>query len=173
MLYKLPFCPHNSVSFMLCGNWKTIFKHTFLAPQCRASSTLASHTNCSHIMLMDLGLSAPALKVKVASFRITKFNDAARNENNILTAVCIETGRLQCLLALGFCDRASWANCEEREREKTNKMKQSDIYYQLLSQNVSGIIMPIFRSSARTLQSSAPQPLPTTSSRTSAAHHMQ
>jgi len=56
---------------------------------------------------MDLGLSAPALKVKVASFRITKFNDAARNENNILTAVCIETGRLQCLLALGFCDRAS------------------------------------------------------------------
>jgi len=33
--------------------------------------------------------------------------------------------------------------CEERE--KTNKMQQSDVYYQLLSQYVSGIIMPIFR----------------------------
>jgi len=29
--------------------------------------------------------------------------------------------------------------------EKTNKMQQSDVYYQLLSQHVSGIIMPIFR----------------------------
>ena len=31
-------------------------------------------------------------------------------------------------LALGFCDRASWANCEVRE--KTNKMQQLDVYYQ-------------------------------------------
>ena len=29
--------------------------------------------------------------------------------------------------------------------EKTNKMQQSDVYYQLLSQHVSGIIMFIFR----------------------------
>jgi hypothetical protein len=33
----------------------------------------------------------------------------------------------------------------ERERERTNKKQQSDVYYQLLSQHVSGIIMPIFR----------------------------
>jgi len=31
------------------------------------------------------------------------------------------------------------------KREKTNKMQQSDVYYQLLSQRVSGIITPIFR----------------------------
>ena len=31
------------------------------------------------------------------------------------------------------------------KREKTNKMQQSDVYYQLLSQHVSGIIMLIFR----------------------------
>ena len=31
------------------------------------------------------------------------------------------------------------------KREKTKKMQQSDVYYQLLSQHVSGIIMPIFR----------------------------
>ena len=31
------------------------------------------------------------------------------------------------------------------KREKTNKMQHSDVYYQLLSQHVSGIIMPIFR----------------------------
>jgi len=31
------------------------------------------------------------------------------------------------------------------KREKTNKMQQSDVYYQLLSQHVSGIIVPIFR----------------------------
>ena len=56
-------------------------------------------------------------------------------------------------------------------REKTNNMQQSDVYYQLLSQHVSGIIMPIF--SARILQRSAPQPLPTTSSRTRAVHRMK
>jgi len=33
--------------------------------------------------------------------------------------------------------------CEERE--KTNKMQQLDVYYQLLSQHVSGIIMLIIR----------------------------
>ena len=76
--------------------------------------------------------------------------------------------------------------------EKTNKMQQSDVYYQLLSEHVSGIFIPIFRRTktvcycmwcaalvlldvvgARTPQRSAPQPLPTTSSRTSAAHQMQ
>ena len=31
------------------------------------------------------------------------------------------------------------------ERKKSNKMQRSDVYYQLLSQHVSGIIMPIFR----------------------------
>ena len=31
------------------------------------------------------------------------------------------------------------------KREKTNKMQQSDVYYQLLSQHVLAIIMPIFR----------------------------
>ena len=45
--------------------------------------------------------------------------------------------------ALGSCDRATWAKCDETE--KTNKIQQSDVYYQLLSQHVSGIIMPIFR----------------------------
>jgi len=29
--------------------------------------------------------------------------------------------------ALGFCDRASWANCGVRE--KTNKMQQLEIYF--------------------------------------------
>jgi len=45
-----------------------------------------------------------------------------------------------------------------RER-KNQKMQQLDVYYQLLSQHVSGIIMPIFRR--------------TTSSRTRAVHQMQ
>jgi len=31
------------------------------------------------------------------------------------------------------------------EDRKTNKMQQLDVYYYLLSQHVSGIIMPIFR----------------------------
>ena len=34
---------------------------------------------------------------------------------------------------------------ESVNREKTNKMQQPDIYYQLPSQHASGIIMPIFR----------------------------
>jgi hypothetical protein len=37
------------------------------------------------------------------------------------------------------------------EREKTNKMQQSDVYYQLLFQHVSGIIMPIFRKTTNVL----------------------
>ena len=53
------------------------------------------------------------------------------------------TGTLHEDLFLSSCDRASWAKCEERE--KTNKMQQLDVYYQLLSQHVSGTIMPIFR----------------------------
>jgi len=78
------------------------------------------------------------------------------------------------------------------KREKTNKMQQSDVYYQLLSQHVSGIIMPIFRrtktvcyciwcaalvlldvvgSGCGALRCGVRAP--TTSSRTSAAHHMQ
>ena len=36
-------------------------------------------------------------------------------------------------------------NTELVKREKTNKIQQSDVYYQRLSQHVSGIIMPIFR----------------------------
>ena len=35
--------------------------------------------------------------------------------------------------------------------EKTNKMQQSDVYYQLLSQHVSSTIMPIFRRSKTVL----------------------
>ena len=31
------------------------------------------------------------------------------------------------------------------KREKTNKMQQSNVYYQLLSRHVLGIIMPVFR----------------------------
>ena len=38
-----------------------------------------------------------------------------------------------------------YVSTEFMKREKTNKMQQSDVYYQLLSQHVSGIIMPIFR----------------------------
>ena len=44
------------------------------------------------------------------------------------------------LLALCSCDRASWTKCEERIPTRCNN---SDVYYQLLSQHVSGIIMPI------------------------------
>jgi len=35
---------------------------------------------------------------------------------------------LQSHSTLGFCDRASWANCEVRE--KTNEMQQLDVYFQ-------------------------------------------
>jgi len=31
------------------------------------------------------------------------------------------------------------------EEKETKKMQQSEVYYQFLSQHVSGIIMPIFR----------------------------
>jgi Ni/Fe-hydrogenase subunit HybB-like protein len=84
------------------------------------------------------------------------------------------------------------------EREKPTRC--NNVYYQLQSQLVLGNIMPIFRRtktvcyciwctalvlldvvgssyvvlhSARILQRSAPQPLPTTSSRTNTVHRMQ
>jgi len=44
-------------------------------------------------------------------------------------------------------------NCHEQsvKREKTNKMQHLDVYHQLLSQYVSGIIMPIFGRSKNVL----------------------
>ena len=60
---------------------------------------------------------------------------------------------------------------QSMKREKTNKMQQLDDY-KLLPQYVSGIIMPIFRKTKNPLQDSAPQPLPTTSSRTRTIHQM-
>jgi len=72
------------------------------------------------------------------------------------------------------------------KREKTNKMQQSDVYYKLLSQHVSGIIMLIFRRTKTVcyciwctalvllvVVGSGCGALPTTTSRTSAVHHMQ
>ena len=67
-------------------------------------------------------------------------------------------------LPLGFCDRASWANCEVRE--KTNKTQQLDVYYQYFLNMFRTSRAESNLHSARTLQDSAPQPLPTTSSRT-------
>jgi hypothetical protein len=90
--------------------------------------------------------------------------------------------------------------CEERE--KTNKMQQLYVYYQLLSQHVSGYHYahlqenkePVtafgvlfwfcwmwlvavggrcLKGSVYFLQDSAPQPLPITSSRTRTIHQMQ
>jgi len=45
-----------------------------------------------------------------------------------ITAVWLMYAERSIECTLGFCDRASWVNCEERE--KTNKMQQSDVYYQ-------------------------------------------
>jgi len=41
--------------------------------------------------------------------------------------------------------RANFRTLREEREKKTNKMQKLDVYYQLLSQHVSGIIMPIFR----------------------------
>jgi len=72
-------------------------------------------------------------------------------------------------------------------REKTNKMQQLDVYYEHFLNMFRASLCPSSGEqdvcyctwyysklhSARTPQRSAPQPLPTTSSRTSAAHHVQ
>ena len=55
-----------------------------------------------------------------------------------------------CLKNLRCCPVGMWVSCcvcacWSVKREKTNKMQQSDVYYELLSQHVSGIIMPVFR----------------------------
>ena len=56
----------------------------------------------------------------------------------LLDVVCSGCGALRCRM------RASSHREQSVKTEKTKKMQQSDIYYQLLSQHVSGIIMPIF-----------------------------
>ena len=95
------------------------------------------------------------------------------------------------------CQAALWLVCYKHiceVREKTNKMQQSDIYYQHFLNMFRATLCPssgdqdvcycmwyaalvlldvVGLHSAHTPQGSAPQPLPTTSSRTSAAHHMQ
>jgi len=44
-----------------------------------------------------------------------------------------------------FNETEKSGNTQTVKREKTNKIQKSDVYYQLLSQHVSGIITPIFR----------------------------
>ena len=61
----------------------------------------------------------------------TFISDALLRVVSVYTPVSL----LSCILELPKCE----------EREKTNKMQQSDVHYQLMSQHVSGIIMPIFR----------------------------
>ena len=64
---------------------------------------------------------------------IWKLRKVFYNHNRyIFTHSCVAV-KIQTMLTL----------CEESK--KTNKMQQLDVYYQLLSQHVSGIIMPIFR----------------------------
>jgi len=55
--------------------------------------------------------------------------------------------------------------------EKTNKMQQSDVYYQLLSQHVSGIIMPIFRKTKTVCYCKCSHPI--TQRPTTATNHIQ
>jgi len=64
--------------------------------------------------------------------------DGRKDGQTDMTKLIVVFPRI-CLQILGSCDRASWAKCAERE--KTNKMQQLDVYYQLLSQHVSGIMM--------------------------------
>ena len=65
---------------------------------------------------------------------------------------------------LAWCFRFLWPCIVSKVwRDKTNKMQQLNVYYQLLSQHYS----------AHFLQDSALQPLPTTSSRTRTIHQMQ
>ena len=59
------------------------------------------------------------------AYWITKATNMLRICNGISTATMLTRTVHQ---SLGFCDRASWANCEVRE--KINKIQQLDVYYQ-------------------------------------------
>ena len=95
---------------------------------------------------------------------------------------------------LGSCDRESWAKCEERvnQQDATIRCLLSTTvstcfghHYAHLQEDKDRVLLHMVYCAgsagcsnsnlhtARSLQRSAPQPLPTTSSRTSAAHHMQ
>ena len=117
--------------------------------------------------------------------------------------VYVVSWNLHTKFTLGFRDRASWANCEVRGKTNKmqqldvyyryllNMFRASlcpssgeqDVCYcvrctALVLLDVVGSGCGALRSnsnlhSARTLQRSALQPLPTTTSRTSAVHHMQ
>ena len=79
------------------------------------------------------------------------FTDAALIQSTTasLTSTLISLSARLSLSSLHLCTKYYSATntdiTECEEREKTSKMQQSDVYYQLLSQHVSGIIMPIFR----------------------------
>jgi len=124
--FLINFVPWQLLSF-LCDRWS---RHTVNRTVVRANEVLIS------VHLMQI------------------WSESRRSaENKLFFVLCSLFFVLLCPYgarnkwhSLGSCDRASWAKCEDREREReTNKMQQLDVYYQLLSQHVSGIIMPIFR----------------------------
>ena len=95
---------------------------------------------CTNMYELAVFLKLCQISVPLNTFWTTKPLLSLLNLNNFKLQG--NSGTLN-LKTLGFCDHVSWAKCEERDR--TNKMQQSVVYYQLLSQHVSGIIMPIFR----------------------------
>jgi hypothetical protein len=63
----------------------------------------------------------------------------------VCAKICIAKGKSEVASVHRNAMQARLKRNRAVKREKTNKMQQSDVYYQLLSQHVSGIVMPIFR----------------------------
>jgi len=122
--------------------WMFAFVH-WLLPARNMLEVLLSHGNsrphkCAHHKICVNRVAAPTLQSR---YHMVRFSSVCTCERQPVKKL--------------FCEWQGTAEyhmpvvAEEREqsvnREKTNKMQQSDVYYQLLSLHVSGIIMAIFR----------------------------
>ena len=117
----------------------------------------------------------------------TKITALIPNFGQDLQLFIAVSGYTVCILFPFYVVLITWIHCEVRE--KTNKMQQLDVYYQHCLNMFRASLCPssgeqdvcycmwcaalVLLDVVGSGCGSAPQPLPTTSSRTSAAHHMQ
>jgi len=79
-------------------------------------------------LFLPRGINADALDHYASCVSLFQIFNYLSNFHKSWHAYWAIRGHSKDFYVLGFCDRASWANCELRE--KTNKMQQLDVYYQ-------------------------------------------
>ena len=139
--------PHNArTSLTIARNLPRLFEADSASPHvcCKATSEQTSHIRIEKVLTATPDCFKAWQEILLQGLSDTKFILCG-----LIHCAQIHSTIAHFLLLIYFS--LSQTLKQSAKREKTKKMQQSDVYYQLLSQHVSGIIMPIFRRSKTVL----------------------